>query len=149
MFKIVVNRFGCTFHLSCLLQAPCGPLTGPAPHGHRESFVTHLNSLCTAIMSLTSLDQEHLASFKQALANLLSTPTAEFTYAQIVDGMPTRHTYITDHNFYNEFPVLDHEELCPGTMDKTRAFRSEFDILSLRFEPRDQHNDTALHIVGP
>lgn len=87
-------------------------------------------------MSLASLDGEHLASFKQALTNLLYTPTAELTYAQIVDGMPTSHTYMTDHWFYDGFPVFDHEELCPGTMDKTRAFRSQFDVLSLKFEPK-------------
>lgn len=91
-------------------------------------------------MSLASLDGEHLASFKQALTNLLSTPTAEFTYAQIVDGMPTSHTYMTDHWFYEGLPVLDHQELCPGTMDKTRAFRSQFDILSLKFEPKVSAN---------
>lgn len=85
-------------------------------------------------MSLASLDREHLASFKQALANLLSTPIAEFTYAQIVDGMPTSYTYMTDHDFYDEFPVLNHENLCPGIMDKTRAIRSQFDVLSLKFE---------------
>lgn len=92
-------------------------------------------------MSLTSLDEKHLASFKQALTNLLSLPTVEFTYAQIVDGMPTSHTFMTDHwhwlyGLYEGLPVLDHEELCPGTMDKTRAFRSKFDILSLKFEPK-------------
>lgn len=91
-------------------------------------------------MSLNSLDEEHLASFKQALANLLSTPTAEFTYAQIVDGMPTSHNYMIDHDFYDGFPVLSHEELCPGTMDKTRAFRLQFDVLSLKFEPKVSPN---------
>lgn len=87
-------------------------------------------------MSLAGLDAEHLASLDRALANLLSTSNAEFTYAQIVDGMPTREIYVTDHWFYEEFPVLDHEELCPGAMDKTRAFRSQFNIGSLKFEPK-------------
>lgn len=87
-------------------------------------------------MSLASLDDQHLAPLRQALANLLSTPTAEFTYAQIVDGMPTSDTYMTDHYFYEGFPVLTHEELCPGIVEKTRAFRSRFDVLSLQFEPK-------------
>lgn len=91
-------------------------------------------------MSLASLDGEHLASFKQAMANLLSTPAVEFTYAQIVDGMPTSNTYMRDHWFYEGLPVLDHQELCPGTMDKTRAFRSQFDTLSLKFEPKVSAN---------
>lgn len=87
-------------------------------------------------MSLASLDEAHLAAFKQALANILSTPLAEFTYAQIVDGMPTRGTYIRDHQFYEGVPALNHPGLCPGTMDKTRAFRSELNIHSFKFESK-------------
>lgn len=87
-------------------------------------------------MALACLDAEHLASLDRALANLLSTPNAEFTYAQIVDGMPTSDVYVMYHWFYEGFPVLNHEELCPGAMDKTRAFRSQFDIASLKFEPK-------------
>lgn len=87
-------------------------------------------------MSLSSLDMEHLASFKQAMANLLSTPNAELTYAQIVDGLPISQTYLMDHWFYEAFPVLGHEELCPGIMDKTHDFCSQFDVMSLKFEPK-------------
>ena len=85
-------------------------------------------------MSLADLDGEHLASLKQAMTNILSTPLAEFAYAQIIDGMPTRDAYIADHYFHEGIPALDHQELCPGTMEKTRAFRSQFDILSLNFK---------------
>lgn len=87
-------------------------------------------------MSLTSLDAEHQASFKHAMANLLSTPIAEFTYAQIVDGMPISNIYKEDHGFCEGFPVLNHEDLCPGIMNKTRAFRSQFDIDSIEFKPK-------------
>lgn len=59
-------------------------------------------------MSLASLDGEHLSSLEQALANLLATPSAEITYAQIIDGMPTSDTYMTDHWFYEGFPALDY-----------------------------------------
>lgn len=90
-------------------------------------------------MSLAGLDAEHLASFERALANLLSTPNAEFTYAQIADGMPTSDIYVTNHWFYEGFPVLDHKELCPGAMDRIRAFRSNFNIASLKFEPKVIH----------
>ena len=85
-------------------------------------------------MSLASLDEEHLAAFKQAMINILSTPLAEFTYAQIVDGMPTRDTYMRDHWQFEGVPAMDHHELCPGITEKTRAFRSEFDVFSLKFE---------------
>jgi hypothetical protein len=87
-------------------------------------------------MSLTSLDAEHQASFKQAMANLLSTPIAEFTYAQIVDGMPISNIYQEDHGLWEGSLILDHKDLCPGTMDKARAFRSQFDLDSVKFEPK-------------
>ncbi|KAG8167953.1 hypothetical protein KVR01_003642 [Diaporthe batatas] len=70
------------------------------------------------------------------MANLLSTPISELTHAQIVDGMPISKIYEEDHGFCEEFPVLDHKDLCPGTMDKIRAFRSQFEINSVEFEPK-------------
>lgn len=88
-------------------------------------------------MSPADMDREHLASLKQAMTNILSTPRAEFAYAQIIDGMPTRDAYISDHPFFHEgAPALNHQELCPGIMGKARALRSQFDVLSLNFEPK-------------
>lgn len=89
-------------------------------------------------MSLASLDEEHLASLKQAMTNILSLPLAEFTYAQIVDGMPTTDIYRRDHWLDQEDAVLpvDHQDLCPGTLEKTRALHAEFDIMSLKFDTK-------------
>lgn len=87
-------------------------------------------------MSLENLDAEHLAPLQQALANILSTSVAEFTYAQIIDGMPTADVYASDHRYCEDYPVMSHEKLCDGIMEKTRAFRSDFDTLSLKFEPQ-------------
>lgn len=85
-------------------------------------------------MSLRDLDSTHLLPFRQALTNLLSTHIAEFTYAQLVDGMPTKSVY-SDHWYTEEFPVAQHEQLCPGALEKALAFRAAFDIFSLDFEP--------------
>lgn len=87
-------------------------------------------------MSLKDLDVEHLESFRRALFNVLSTPIAEFTFAQIVDGQPTRSVYAHDHFFRDGLPVMQHKNLCHGSLEKTRAFRSDLDILALKFEPR-------------
>ncbi|KAG8158740.1 hypothetical protein KVR01_011183 [Diaporthe batatas] len=97
-------------------------------------------------MSLADLDGEYLASLKQAMTNLLSTPLAEFAYAQIIDGMPTRDSYFGPRHCHKGAPVLNHLELCPGIMEKTRAFRSQFDVLSLNFEPKtiQAYQDTTL-----
>lgn len=58
------------------------------------------------------------------------------TFAQIVDGMPLASTYAEDHWFHEGLPVMEHEHLCPGVLEKTQRFRSEFDIYSLYFQPK-------------
>ncbi|KAK7702580.1 hypothetical protein SLS64_009543 [Diaporthe eres] len=45
-----------------------------------------------AKIPLEHLDAEHFQPFRQALSNMLSTPVAESTYAQIIDGMPLSAT---------------------------------------------------------
>lgn len=92
---------------------------------------TIVSQLLCINMSLHHLDAEHLEPLKQALNNLLSTTIAAQTYAQIVDGMPIASVYAEDHWFREGLPVMQHEELCPGVLEKTRSFRSQFDILSL------------------
>lgn len=87
-------------------------------------------------MSLEHLDSEHLEPLKRALNNLLSTTIVEQTYAQIVDGMPIASVYAEDHWFREGNPLMQHEELCPGVLEKTRNFRSQFDVLSLEFPPK-------------
>lgn len=86
-------------------------------------------------MALEILDAEHLGPLRQSIANLLSTPTAELTYAQIVDGMPLATVFAEDHWFREGLPVMDHEELCPGVLEKTRGLRSALDVSSLPFQP--------------
>ncbi|KAJ0120504.1 hypothetical protein J7T55_015233 [Diaporthe amygdali] len=81
------------------------------------------------------LGLDHLQPLRRALSNVLSAPVAEFTFAQIIDGQPTRRVYANDHFFRDGLPVMDHEDLCPGSVERTRAFRSDFDILDLKFEP--------------
>lgn len=88
------------------------------------------------MLSLADLDLGHLEPFRRALFNVLSAPVAEFTFAQIVDGQPTSEVYADDHYFREGLPVMQHENLCPGSIEKTRAFRSGFDILHLKFDPK-------------
>lgn len=85
-------------------------------------------------MSPQDLDAEHGTPLRVALNNLLSTPVAEFTYAQMIDGMPVNTVYAEDHWFREDFPVIQHDKLCPGTLEKTRAFRSDFDYSSLSLD---------------
>lgn len=99
-------------------------------------------------MSLQDLDPEHAIPLRLALSNLLSTPVAEFTYAQIVDGMPVSDVYAEDHFFREEWPVMQHEELCPGSLEKTRAFRSEFDYLALSLDAKVSANTLYARLMA-
>lgn len=50
--------------------------------------------------------------------------------------MPVSSVYAENHWFREDFPVMQHHELCPGTLEKTRAFRSDFDYSSLSIDPQ-------------
>lgn len=89
-----------------------------------------------AKISLEYLDAEHLQPFRQALSNTLSTPVAESTYAQIIDGMPLSDVYEDNHWYLKDFPVEIHNVLCPGSFQKAISFRSNFDFTLLQFEAK-------------
>ncbi|RFU36296.1 hypothetical protein B7463_g95, partial [Scytalidium lignicola] len=88
-------------------------------------------------VSLHHLVTEHLSVVTRAISNVLSTDVAEFTYAQIVAGLPTRDSY-GDFHYTTDVdegsPVLHHLSLCDRVLAKTRTFKSNFDPLSLQFD---------------
>lgn len=106
------------------------PLT-PVP------FVPGPRAPITETHSPEHLDPDHLDALRLALSNLLATDVAEFTYAQIIDGLPTTWSFYDFHSLYDtdDHPAQLHENLCEGVMDRVYKFRSAFDPLSLRFEP--------------
>ncbi|POR38611.1 Uncharacterized protein TPAR_01182 [Tolypocladium paradoxum] len=89
-------------------------------------------------ISAENLDCDHLSAFTLALSNVLSTEVAELTYAQIIDGLPTRESYAEFRSFYpaeDEHPAYKHHHLCDGALDIARQFRSTLSPLALRFNP--------------
>lgn len=83
------------------------------------------------------LDQNHREALDQAVKNVLSTDIALATFAQIIDGLPlsdvawdTRGTKLTPQH-----PINLHTQLCPGTLDKARAYRERFSLDLLFFKP--------------
>jgi len=83
------------------------------------------------------LDAHHLGALRLAIEKLLSTELAEFTYAQIIDGLPTTDSFFDFHSLYRDsgHPIKTHETLCDEALERARAFRSKFDLMSLRFDP--------------
>ncbi|RFU28610.1 hypothetical protein B7463_g7714, partial [Scytalidium lignicola] len=82
------------------------------------------------------LDEKHLEVFMQAVSNILATEVAKFTYAQIVDGLPTVDTWTKYQVRMETHPVfqLNHVHLCAGALEKTRNLMSHFDLEKLHFE---------------
>lgn len=81
---------------------------------------------------LEDLGGEHRRLLIRAIERVLSTEVAEFTYAQVIDGLPTSDVaFDTRDKPYgygqHVHPMYSaHDELCPGTIEKARQFRSGF-----------------------
>ncbi|PCD26785.1 hypothetical protein AU210_013207 [Fusarium oxysporum f. sp. radicis-cucumerinum] len=85
--------------------------------------------------SITS--ERHRQILDRAIRNVLSTELAQFTYAQIIDGLP-----IADVAWDRRLPGImgehiidDHETLCPGALEKAQEYCQERDPSSLKFDP--------------
>ncbi|KPM38672.1 hypothetical protein AK830_g7870 [Neonectria ditissima] len=82
-------------------------------------------------------DHHHVLS--RAIKNVLGTELAIFTYAQIIDGLPTADVAWDRRlpGISGDHPIDDvHEELCPGAMDKAREFYANWDPSILKFDPK-------------
>lgn len=86
---------------------------------------------------LEILDNEHKRIFQRALMNILSTHVAETTYAQILDGLPTCDSMGDSYGYMDDHPAYatEHEQICPGFLEKAREFRAGFDISQLSLKP--------------
>ncbi|KAH7125827.1 hypothetical protein EDB81DRAFT_698246 [Dactylonectria macrodidyma] len=84
---------------------------------------------------ISVLDVQHQKVFTQALMNILSTNVAGFTYAQILDGLPTEESLLESYVFMESHPVykLNHSKLCDGFLEKAKKFKAQFDPLQLSF----------------
>lgn len=85
--------------------------------------------------SLGLLDAEHVDVFRHALQKILTAEIAETTFSEIIDGLPTRSSWLKFDLWNEKHPVnvLKHETLCDGAREKARRFRDEFDIYMLTF----------------
>lgn len=90
-------------------------------------------------LTVDDLGQQHRDAFTRALFNVLYTPVAETTFAQILDGAPLSQSVqnVPDEPYPFNHPILkQHLELCPGVLDRTRQSRSAFDLTELKFDSR-------------
>ncbi|KAK7416156.1 hypothetical protein QQX98_005353 [Neonectria punicea] len=77
-------------------------------------------------------------TLERTVRNTLATNVAEFTYAQILDGLPTGSSFRNSRAFVKDHPVhvMQHLGLCPGSLNRAREFRNQFDFAKLKFQFR-------------
>lgn len=75
------------------------------------------------------LDENHLTAYSRALKKVLSTDLAETTFAQIFDGLPLYNVVLNlaHYELERKEPAYNHRTLCPGVLEKTRAFHAAFE----------------------
>lgn len=95
------------------------------------------------------MDASHVQALSQAVSAVIETDIAEFTFAQILDGLPTVETYLD--RYYGSLllvhPLRKHTELCPGVKESLARIRSTLDLSVLNFESRVWllHSRTPTH----
>ena len=85
--------------------------------------------------SLKTLDDGRSQTVQRALMSILMTELAEFTFAQILDGLSTEQAILDSCQWIHDHPVfsLKHATLCEGFLEKARSFKAYFDPSTLLF----------------
>ncbi|RAK99426.1 uncharacterized protein BO80DRAFT_426421 [Aspergillus ibericus CBS 121593] len=73
-----------------------------------------------------NLGPGHRTALRQMILNVLATPLADNTLAQIADGLPTRQVSERDRRFY-EPDINEHLQVSPHAREQVRAWRATFD----------------------
>ncbi|KAK4043659.1 hypothetical protein C8A01DRAFT_43415 [Parachaetomium inaequale] len=89
--------------------------------------------------NLNGLDSNRLDLLERAVHNVLNTEVALETYAQIIDGLPladvAHNQWTSPHvRLPPDHPINRHTSLCPGVLERTEQYRSEFGIHTLEFD---------------
>ncbi|KAJ3546444.1 hypothetical protein NM208_g1995 [Fusarium decemcellulare] len=95
------------------------------------------------------IETKHRDVFRRAVSNVLSSPIAEITYAQIIDGLPLSDVTLDTHEGTPcpGHPLLDERiEVSPGILEKARQLRSSFDATVMKFDSGLLH---AYQIAAP
>ncbi|KAF2493086.1 hypothetical protein BU16DRAFT_584102 [Lophium mytilinum] len=87
-------------------------------------------------VSVANLDLEHLGAFKTILSKVLSTNVAKETYAQIIEGLPTRRVFYEYSNIRDRADINAHEHLSPKSSATLTAFGERFNFDILRFDAK-------------
>lgn len=105
------------------------PLVARLQHRAREDY--------RARVHLDVLDSERCAILTNAIYNVLSTDLVIFTFAQIIDGLPTADVgwERRDPGLPGDHPLDEHEDLCPGSIEKAKELCENWTLEVLAFNP--------------
>ncbi|KKZ64472.1 hypothetical protein EMCG_09543 [[Emmonsia] crescens] len=86
-------------------------------------------------IALENLAAEHYTVLQLAMSKILSTFLATETFAQIVDGLPTREVYL---DYYNSLRPDFEENLVPSqpAMNAVESYQKKFDIGCLQVDTK-------------
>ena len=89
-------------------------------------------------ITLEGLETTHYKTFIRTMANLLATESALKTLAQIIDSLPIANVAWDQrcHSLDPDHPLDEHEEICPGSIEKAQELRKDFDFSTLKFNPK-------------
>lgn len=90
-----------------------------------------------ANLSIPNLQDQHRQIFQRAVVNVVTAPTAEVTYGQIIDGIllssAAMDTYL--RNVCPGHPLSDeHLQLSVEVLERARQLRDSFDLNILQFD---------------
>jgi hypothetical protein len=82
-------------------------------------------------ITLLNLASDHLSTFEDVLSSILSTDLAQFTYSQILDGLPVRDVWNAYENRRSDIEV--HLEPCPESVEMWKTFKTNLEPRNLEF----------------
>lgn len=88
-------------------------------------------------LSIDGLQDQHRRVFTHAVTNVLSSPIAEVTFAQIIDGLPLPDVALDTYhsNLCPRHPLHKaHTKLCPGVLQRAQQLPTTFDASALQVD---------------
>lgn len=86
------------------------------------------------MLSVDNLQGQHRDTFVRAIENVMSSPIADATYAQIIDGLPLSDVARdSDKMVCPGHPLLkEHNELSSEALERVRQLHASFDLSVLQ-----------------
>lgn len=87
-------------------------------------------------ISIENLSPDHHQILLNAIQRTISTEDAQFTFAQIIDGLPTEDVSGDSRSpgIFGFHPIEEHVDLCLGCMEAAREFCDSWRPSDLRFD---------------